>query len=194
MKIRLHSFILILILFIALSCIEKQKPLPKSDKLNLKLSDIQRDEIVFTEKVFVPMYSSDLENTSLSESYLFTTQLSIENTDNKNPIFIDNISYYNSAGQKVEEYSDSSLVLNPLEKKEILIASNELMANQTSSFIVEWQAIDSNSRPLIQGVMLGKEKSTGLSYINKGKVIMRTDNKGRIMQQDTSITLPNTED
>ncbi len=192
MKIRLHSFILIL--FIALSCIEKQKPLPKSDKLNLKLSDIQRDEIVFTEKVFVPMYSSDLENTSLSESYLFTTQLSIENTDNKNPIFIDNISYYNSAGQKVEEYSDSSLVLNPLEKKEILIASNELMANQTSSFIVEWQAIDSNSRPLIQGVMLGKEKSTGLSYINKGKVIMRTDNKGRIMQQDTSITLPNTED
>lgn len=140
------------------------------------------------------MYSSDLENTSLSESYLFTTQLSIENTDNKNPIFIDNISYYNSAGQKVEEYSDSSLVLNPLEKKEILIASNELMANQTSSFIVEWQAIDSNSRPLIQGVMLGKEKSTGLSYINKGKVIMRTDNKGRIMQQDTSITLPNTED
>ena len=192
MKIRLHSFILIL--FIALSCIEKQKPLPKSDKLNLKLSDIQRDEIVFTEKVFVPMYSSDLENTSLSESYLFNTQLSLENTDNKNPIFIDNISYYNSAGQKVEEYSDSSLVLNPLEKKEILIASNELMANQTSSFIVEWQAIDSNSRPLIQGVMLGKEKSTGLSYINKGKVIMRTDNKGRIMQQDTSITLPNTED
>lgn len=120
----------------------------------------------YQDTTYIPIYS-DIYTRTTSEKILLTATLSIRNTSLKDSIFINDIDYYNSAGDLIREYLEGSIFLKPMQSIEYVIAEKDKTGGTGANFIVNWEA-SRNIKPVFQGVMISTAGQHGISFVTDG--------------------------
>ena len=114
------------------SVVQKKKSHPSH-----KYTYISKDssDLNFFHTEYVPVYS-DIYHRDGTRRFMLTTTLSIRNTSLTDSAYILNATYYDSYGNKLSEYIDSTLLLTPLESVEFVVDEEEQIGGAGANFIV----------------------------------------------------------
>ena len=164
-------FLPALILFVLVSCTsEKLKETRRHSEFHV--ANIDRSVLGLQKKVYVPIYS-DIYYVDSKHTFSLTATLSIRNTSFKDSIYVFSIDYYNSTGQKVRRYNESTLLLKPMESIEFVVENKDDTGGVGANFVVEWGAKTGAQPPLCQGIMIGTTGQQGISFTSEGIVIQQ---------------------
>jgi hypothetical protein len=122
------------------------------------------------QSIYVPIYSS-IYNQFEGNLLHMTAILSIRNISPKSEIIIKRIEYYDTNGKLIKKYIDKPFSLGKMSTKDFVIAENELEGGTGANFIVEWDAKEKVSIPIVEAVMLGNLGTKGFSFSSRGKEI-----------------------
>ena len=124
-----------------------------------------------SQMVYVPVYSH-IYSTG-GKPILLEITLSIRNTDLKNSIFIKDVIYYDTKGQKVNNYLEKVTEVAPLATVEFLVEKHDIKGGSGANFIVEWMSEKVVNEPIIEAVMIGGDERESLSFIRQGVEVHR---------------------
>ena len=122
----------------------------------------------FTERVYVPVYSSIYWGSGEMITDLSAT-LSIRNTDPERAILLLSVDYYDSRGERVRRYLSEASRLAPMGTLEFVIERTDAAGGAGANFLVEWGAADRAYEPVMESVMLGQIGSAGISFVSQGR-------------------------
>lgn len=160
-----------LILIILTSCSQNKAPETKHHS-NFHFSKVDKSVFEKTEQVYIPIYS-DIYFVDSKHTFSLTATLSIRNTSFKDSIYVFAIDYYNSGGQKVRRYNESTLLVKPMESVEFVVENKDDTGGVGANFVVEWGAKPGAQQPYFQGVMIGTTGQQGISFTTEGIVIQK---------------------
>jgi hypothetical protein len=164
-------FFLFIILTIFASCSKSKTPETKHH-FNYHFAAVEKSTFEKTELVYIPIYS-DIYFVDSKHTFSLTATLSIRNTSFKDSIYIFAIDYYNSRGEKVRRYNESTLLVKPMESVEFVVENKDDTGGVGANFVVEWGAKPEAQRPYFQGVMIGTTGQQGISFTTEGIVIQK---------------------
>jgi len=118
--------------------------------------------------VYVPVYSSiywgfDRQLTDLAAT------LSIRNVNEKAPIVVHAVKYYDSHGKLVRAYIKEPGVLDPLATADFVIQRRDTAGGPGANFLVEWSSAEDVDDPVIEAVMIGQHGNAGISFTSLGR-------------------------
>ena len=120
--------------------------------------------------IYVPVYS-EIFDSEADRGFQLTVTLSLRNTDRNRPIVIDTLDYYNSGGDRILSYLDQPIQLGPLASTEVVVARTNITGGAGANFIVQWQAADPVSDPVVEAVMISTASQQGMSFVSPGHVV-----------------------
>ena len=120
--------------------------------------------------IYVPVYSHIYYGDRLAKFKLAVT-LSVRNTSLTRAITILKADYYDSKGQHLKAFLDKPLKIGPLGAQRFLVKESDLSGGSGASFIVDWEAEETVTMPVAQGIMIGTESNQGISFLTDGRVI-----------------------
>jgi len=164
-------FFLSLILVILTSCSQNKTPETKHHS-SFHSVTVNKSAFEKTELVYIPIYS-DIYFVDSKHTFSLTATLSIRNTSFKDSIYVFAIDYYNSGGEEVRRYNESTLLVKPLESIEFVVENKDDTGGVGANFVVEWGANPEAQRPYFQGVMIGTTGQQGISFTTEGIVIQK---------------------
>ena len=164
-------FFISLILVILTSCSNNKAPETKHHS-NFHSVTVDKSAFEKTEQVYIPIYS-DIYYLDSKHTFSLTATLSIRNTSFKDSIYVFAIDYYNSGGEKVRRYNESTMLVKPMESLEFVVENKDDTGGVGANFVVEWGAMSGAQRPYFQGVMIGTTGQQGLSFTTEGIVIQK---------------------
>jgi hypothetical protein len=126
-------------------------------------------KLVKGQTIYIPSYSN-----IISESYriVLRANLIIHNTDPNQAITIIKIDHYDTKGTLVEKYLSQPVKLGPLAATRIIIKKPERGEEGAgANFLVQWQAQNMVTEPLLECLILGSHGSQGYSFSSQGRVI-----------------------
>jgi hypothetical protein len=117
--------------------------------------------------IYVPVYSHiyAMGGTPV----LLETTLSIRNTDPEKAILINSIAYFDTKGNKIEEYLDGDLALGPLASTEVLVEKRDIRGGSGANFMVKWNADKPVHLPIVEAIMIGGEGDLRVSFRSNGR-------------------------
>jgi hypothetical protein len=154
-------YFLACVTFISCNDVSKQ---PKAHYPNRNYQFVSVDEKSFNtiEQYYVPVYSSIYGATGKHEYYL-TATLSIRNIGYTDSLYLSKIYYYDSNGNLLKKYLDSTALLKPMASMEIVIPTNEKEGGAGANFVVECLGNNILNEPLIQTVMTTSDLRVGFT-------------------------------
>jgi len=162
-------FFLCLILVILTSCSNNKAPETKHHS-DFHFATVDKSSFKTTEQVYIPIYS-DIYYVDSKHTFPLTATLSIRNTSFSDSIYVFTIDYYNSAGEKVKRFNESTLLVKPMESVEFVVENKSDSGGVGANFVVEWGAPKEVQRPYFQGVMIGTFGQQGISFTTEGIVM-----------------------
>ena len=141
----------------------------KTHELEVPLPSIKT---AFQDTIYVPIYS-DIYSESKNGRFLLTATLSIRNTSMSDSIFLEEIDYYDTAGNMVRKYNDKTLFLKPLESIDYVVDEDDKSGGSGANFIIIWSAKNSNVKPIFEAVMISTKGQQGISFTSTGISISR---------------------
>ena len=141
----------------------------------LLVSDLPRSDLVGrapgAHVVYVPAYSRIFAGPQ--RVFELAVSLSIRNTDDRHPIELTSIRYYDSGGDLVEDYLEgSSVELAAMATATQPIAVIDRRGGEGANFIVEWISRAPVSDPIVEAVMISSGRE-GISFVSRGVEIER---------------------
>ncbi|HKL08449.1 MAG TPA: DUF3124 domain-containing protein [Bacteroidales bacterium] len=133
-------------------------------------STIDHSELKYYETDYVPVYS-DIYHRDGTRRFMLTTTISIRNTSLTDSAYILEATYFDSYGEKLTEYIDSTILLSPLESIEFVVEEVEDIGGAGANFIIHWGARKYSDQLLIQSIMIGSYGQQGISFLSESKVI-----------------------
>ncbi len=119
--------------------------------------------------IYVPAYSHVYYGNG--KEYLLATTLSIRNTSLTDTILVTSVSYYDSKGKLVKEYSQKGLQLPPMATTEFFVEEKDTSGGSGANFLVKWTAQKNVTEPVVEAVMISTAFQQGISFISPGRVI-----------------------
>lgn len=132
--------------------------------------------IVMGQTIYVPVYSY-IDYDTQDRSFNLATTVSIRNTDLQSPIIINSVRYYNTEGKLIQEYLSKPGQLTALASTAVVIDRRDTQGGLGANFIIEWQAYQPVSEPIIEAVMIGTDSGQGISFVSPGRVIQQYEGK-----------------
>ncbi|MFA9391678.1 MAG: DUF3124 domain-containing protein [Prolixibacteraceae bacterium] len=171
----MRNLLVLLSLLMFLSCTDK-----KTEKIKQRshpshvytYSAIDTAKLNYFESDYVPVYS-DIYFQDGTRRFHLTSTISLRNTSLQDSAYILSAKYYDSHGQTLKEYVDSTLLLLPLESIEFVVEDFELAGGVGANFIINWGAVNYSNQLLIQSIMIGTYGQQGVSFLSESKVIER---------------------
>jgi hypothetical protein len=120
--------------------------------------------------VYVPIYSHIYSGVK-GRPFDLAATLSIRNTNPQNPIILESVKYYDSAGKLVKDYLKKPMQLNALASTRYIITEDDKTGGSGANFIVIWISDQEVNPPIIEAVMIGTHSGQGISFLSRGKVI-----------------------
>ena len=157
------------ILFVMVSCSQSKAP---ETKHHSNFHSVDKSAFEKTEQVYIPIYS-DIYYLDSKHTFSLTATLSIRNTSFKDSIYVFAIDYYNSGGEKVCRYNESTLLVKPMESVDFVVENKDDTGGVGANFVVEWGAKPGAQKPFFQGVMIGTTGQQGISFTTEGIVIQK---------------------
>lgn len=128
--------------------------------------------------VYVPVYSHIYaEDRFKDRPFLLTATLSVRNTDPNRPITLRSVNYHDSEGTLLQRYLDKPLNLVPLGSVHYIVPESESKGGAGAKFLVEWEANQAVSEPVLESIMIGTKLQQGISFVSTGRVIKGTPAK-----------------
>jgi hypothetical protein len=168
---KITKVLIIILLFI--SCTEntvtvEKKVIPQAAKFIPVDSNYSHK--VAGQLVYVPIYSS-IYNQYEENLLHMTAILSIRNISPKGEIIIKRIEYYDTNGKLIKKYIGKPFSLGKMSTKDFVIAENELEGGTGANFLIEWEAKQKVSTPIIEAIMIGNLGTKGFSFSSRGKEV-----------------------
>lgn len=120
--------------------------------------------------LYVPVYSHVYQGPR-NKPFPLTAILSIRNTDFVHSMTMLEASYYDSDGNKVDEFVAKPVQIGPMQTKRILVPEKDKRGGSGANFIVRWKSDQPVNVPVIQGVMVSTASTQGVSFVVDGVVI-----------------------
>ncbi|MBI3514843.1 MAG: DUF3124 domain-containing protein [Proteobacteria bacterium] len=120
--------------------------------------------------VYVPAYSA-LRTGSGKAMLDFAVTLSIQNASEDNPLVLDRIDYFDTAGKLVEKFLASPVALRPFGTVEIFVAKDDTRGGTGANFVVGWAAAGAIAEPVIETVMISASGNFSYSFVSQGRSI-----------------------
>lgn len=161
--------LLILFGICVLSCDKNNPNNETKNVLSDRQSEINSAKIdsgTINKKVYVPIYS-DIYNRSKDTKVLLTATLSIRNTSETDTLYIGRVDYYNTEGNLVRKYIESSIYLKPMESIAYVIEEDDDVGGVGANFMLEWYA-NKPIQPLFQAVMMSGLGNKAFSFTTEG--------------------------
>jgi len=157
-----------------ISCSTSEKPLnskavERAGGKYIPKADIEKMTKVADQRIYVPVYAHIYYGGDMI--YDLTTTLSIRNTDSKHPIYISSARYYNTPGNLIRDFLESSVLLPPMATLDYVVSERERTGGSGANFVVEWFSTDQVSEPIVESVMIGTSGQQGISFVSEGKVV-----------------------
>jgi len=153
------------------SCIDADPNLNKAGEDEFKSLEIEnpldKEDIHYSDVVYVPIYS-DIYIDTANPQHLLSATLSIRNTSFTDSLYISKIDYYNTEGNLARQYIDNTISLKPMETVNYVIEKEDAIGGSGANFIVELRAKNSQIKPLIQAIMIGKLSHQSFSFLTDG--------------------------
>lgn len=165
MKTLILSFFLMIVLY---SCNSNLKETRHHSDYHF--ANVDKSKLTLNEMVYVPIYS-DIYYIDSKHTFSLTATLSIRNTSFNDSIYVFSIDYYNSAGQKIRTFNESTLLLKPMESVEFVVENKDDTGGVGANFVIDWGANEGAQKPFFQGVMIGTSGQQGISFTTEGIVI-----------------------
>lgn len=162
---------LIIIFTAFISCSKSKAPETKHHS-DYHFTSVDRAALPQQEMVYIPIYS-DIYYVDSKHTFSLTATLSIRNTSFKDSIYVFSIDYYNSGGQKVRRYNESTLLVKPMESVEFVVENKDDTGGVGANFVVEWGAKLGAQKPFFQGIMIGTTGQQGISFTTEGIVVQQ---------------------
>ncbi len=132
--------------------------------------DVDTIRLKYFETDYLPVYS-DIYHQDGTKRFPVTATISIRNTSLADSAYIQSATYYDSFGNLLLSYLDSTLLLTPMESIEFVVVEGEKAGGAGANFIIEWAATNYSDQLLIQSIMIGTYGQQGISFLTEAKVI-----------------------
>ncbi len=170
---KLTSSIIFLTIFLFCAC-SKDKTVKKESKIpraiEFKPATNDNSQKLSGQLVYVPIYSS-IYNQYEGNLLHMTAILSIRNISPKEEIIVKKIEYYDTNGKLIKKYINKPFSLGKMSTKDFVIAENDLEGGTGANFLIEWDAKEKVSIPIIEAIMLGNLGTKGFSFSSRGKEV-----------------------
>ncbi|ABB37549.1 hypothetical protein Dde_0748 [Oleidesulfovibrio alaskensis G20] len=118
----------------------------------------------------VPVYSHVYYGNKEARFALATT-LSVRNTSAEHPIVLEQVTYVDTDGKAVRNFTEKPVTVPPLGGVRFVVAENDLSGGSGARFIVRWNCTSPVPAPVVEGVMIGTASSQGISFVTGGVVL-----------------------
>ncbi|MCH3882598.1 DUF3124 domain-containing protein [Tenacibaculum aquimarinum] len=166
-----NYILLILVLFLAVSCTDKKEisSINPENWLKRKI-DISKNDSLEYGKSYLSIYSQ-IYSISEHKRHNLTATASLRNTSDTDTIYLLKAKYYDTHGAVLRTYFDFPIYLAPMETTEIIIDESDVEGGTGSNFIFEWKIPKGASEPLFEGIMNSTMGQQGLSFTTHAKRI-----------------------
>ena len=127
-------------------------------------------KLVRSQTLYVPAYSHIYYRNAQRSMNLATT-LSIRNTSPELPLVLSTIDYYDSSGERVRGYLDTTRVLDPLASTHVVVDVDDIQGGVGANFIVRWHADTPIQPPVVETVMITTQSTQGISFRSPARVL-----------------------
>src|SRR5688572_22717354 len=122
--------------------------------------------------VYVPIYSSVYSGLNTRQPMVqLSATLSVRNVSPAQPIVIEWVRYYDSAGKLVRNHLDKPSALPPLSSVEFVIQRADTSGGPGANFLVHWKGPANVDEPVIEAVMLGQSGNATVSFTSQGRAL-----------------------
>ncbi len=125
---------------------------------------------VRSQTLYVPAYSH-IYTRNAQRSMNLATTLSVRNTSPNVPLTLSIIDYYDSHGEHVRAYLDTSRTLEPLSSTYTVVDTDEIRGGVGANFILRWHADRPVSPPVVETVMITDANTQGISFRSTARVL-----------------------
>jgi hypothetical protein len=126
--------------------------------------------------VYVPVYSSLYLGLNIKQQMVdLTATVSVRNVSASQPIVLDWVRYYDSAGKLVRNYVSEPSALAPLNSVEFVIQRADTAGGPGANFLIHWKGPPGVDAPVIEAVMLGQAGTAGISFTSQGRTLKAED-------------------
>jgi len=113
---------------------------------------------------YVPAYSSQ----AMARGGLhvnFSVTLSIHNTSVEEPLVVERIAYYDTAGSLVQDYLTAPVAVRQFGTIEVFVAVDDVRGGRGANFVVDWAAAEPIAEPIMETLILGSSGTHGYSFV-----------------------------
>ena len=153
---------------------------PKDPNLNASGTDIleakettvaiPKTDSVRSATYYVPIYSDIYVDVQNQETLLAAT-LSIRNTNETYPLYVNRIDYHHTEGQLLKSYLETTIKIPPLGTINYVIDREDDTGGPGANFMVDVFSNPQSSPPLIQSIMIGLVGNKGFAFSTDGLIV-----------------------
>jgi len=125
---------------------------------------------VRSQTLYVPAYSHIYIRDAQRSMNLATT-LSIRNTSPEASLVLSTVEYYDSDGDRVRAYLDTTRTLRPLASTHVVVETDDVRGGVGANFIVRWHAEDPVPPPVVEAIMIATESTQGISFRSPARIL-----------------------
>lgn len=126
--------------------------------------------LVRSQTLYVPAYSH-IYFRDAQRSINLTTTLSLRNVSPDTSIMLSSVDYYDSNGDRVQTYLDTTRALPPLASTYVVVEEEDLRGGVGANFIVRWHAEAPVQPPVVETVMITTASTQGISFRSPARVL-----------------------
>ncbi len=148
------------------------------DKLEAQSIERMPNDLSWMDTTYIAIYS-DIYVKSEETKFNLTATLSLRNTDFRDTIYISEVQYFNSAGDKIRDFIQNPILVKPMQSIEYVIEEEDTTGGSGANFIVIWGARNASVKPIFEGIMISTHGQQGISFSTQGVSIKREKSAAR---------------
>lgn len=125
---------------------------------------------VRSQTLYVPAYSH-IYYRDAQRSINLATTLSIRNTSSEISLVLSSIDYYDSQGEHVRAYLDTTRSLGPLASTFVVVETDDIRGGVGANFLVRWGAKAPVPPPVVETIMISTASTQGISFRSPARVL-----------------------
>ena len=131
---------------------------------------VAEEDRVRGQLLYVPVYS-EVPYGDKRCTLNLTATLSIRNPDQKNPVTLKRVEYYNAAGERVRAYLNQPLTLKPMAATEFIVRESDRSGGISASFLIEWDSAVAVTRPFVEAIMVNSTYNQGIAFNSSARTL-----------------------
>ena len=164
--------IVFLLFALGLAGCQEQKEYSSVDPVNWgkRTLELPVMDSVVSGSTYLSVYSQIYSQTE-HLTHDLTATVSMRNINRKDTVYLTNAEYFDTHGNLIRTYFNTTIYIAPMETIEIVIDEHDREGGTGANFIFDWKAAPGVPEPLFEAVMISTSGQQGLSFATQGKRI-----------------------